>query len=47
MGFGVLNAHMHTGNMPNWKALKNIDLFGRFVLPHIQKLGEPVTSSIV
>jgi alkanesulfonate monooxygenase SsuD/methylene tetrahydromethanopterin reductase-like flavin-dependent oxidoreductase (luciferase family) len=41
MGFGVLNAHMHTGNMPHWKAMKNIDLFGRFVLPHLQKLGEP------
>lgn len=40
MGFGVLNAHMHTGNMPHWKAMKNIDLFGRHVLPHIQKLGD-------
>lgn len=38
LGFGVLNAHIHKGNMPHWKAMKNIDLFGRHVLPHIQKL---------
>jgi len=40
MNFGSLNVHVHTGNMPHWKAMKNIDLFGRYVLPHIQKLGE-------
>ncbi|WP_174727579.1 LLM class flavin-dependent oxidoreductase [Mesobacillus harenae] len=40
MGFGVLNLSMHTGDMPHWKTVKSIDLFGRHVLPHIQKLGE-------
>ena len=41
LGFGILNAHLHKGNMPHWKAMKNLDLFGRKVLPHIQKLGNP------
>jgi len=40
LGFGILDAHLHKGHMPHWKAMKNIDLFGREVLPHIKKLGE-------
>ncbi|WP_174727585.1 LLM class flavin-dependent oxidoreductase [Mesobacillus harenae] len=38
MGFGVLNIGLHNGNMPHWKVMKNTELFGRYVLPHIQKL---------
>jgi len=37
--FGNMNVHMHFGNMPRWKMMKNIELFGRQVLPHIQILG--------
>lgn len=39
MGFGIINAHMHVGNMPHWKAMKNIELFSKYVLKDIQKLG--------
>jgi alkanesulfonate monooxygenase SsuD/methylene tetrahydromethanopterin reductase-like flavin-dependent oxidoreductase (luciferase family) len=36
--FGQLVTHMHFGNMPNYRAVKNIELFGRKVLPHIKTL---------
>ncbi|MDR7075766.1 alkanesulfonate monooxygenase SsuD/methylene tetrahydromethanopterin reductase-like flavin-dependent oxidoreductase (luciferase family) [Neobacillus niacini] len=39
-GVGVINAFMQIGNMPHWKAMKNIDLFSRYVLKDIQKLGD-------
>jgi alkanesulfonate monooxygenase SsuD/methylene tetrahydromethanopterin reductase-like flavin-dependent oxidoreductase (luciferase family) len=39
LGFGILVVHMHSGNMPNFRTMKNIELFGRHVLPSIQILG--------
>ena len=40
--FGNIVVHVHSGNMPNYRVVKNIELFGRHVLPKIQKLGSPV-----
>ncbi len=37
--FGILSVHMHFGNMPHYRVMKNTELFGRHVLPHVKKLG--------
>jgi hypothetical protein len=30
--------HLHVGDMPHWKAVKNITLFGEEVIPRVRKL---------
>jgi len=31
--------HLHTGDMPHWKAVKNITLFAEEVIPRVRKLA--------
>jgi alkanesulfonate monooxygenase SsuD/methylene tetrahydromethanopterin reductase-like flavin-dependent oxidoreductase (luciferase family) len=31
--------HLHVGNMPHWKAVKNITLFAEEVIPRIRRMG--------
>jgi hypothetical protein len=30
--------HLHVGDMPHWKAVKNITLFAEKVIPRVRKL---------
>jgi alkanesulfonate monooxygenase SsuD/methylene tetrahydromethanopterin reductase-like flavin-dependent oxidoreductase (luciferase family) len=46
VGFGILVAHMHSGNMPNYRVMKNIELFGRYVLPFVKQLEEKDSGAV-
>jgi alkanesulfonate monooxygenase SsuD/methylene tetrahydromethanopterin reductase-like flavin-dependent oxidoreductase (luciferase family) len=36
IGFGLLSASLHRGNMPHEVAMRNIELFAKEVMPHLQ-----------
>jgi hypothetical protein len=37
---------MHSGNMPNYRVMKNIELFGRYVLPFVKQLEEKDSGAV-
>ena len=40
MGFGLLCALLHIGDMPHHRTVKNMELFAREVMPHLRPLQE-------
>ena len=37
--------HLHVGDMPHWKAVKNITLFAEEVIPRLRRMAAPKLSA--